>query len=408
MIMANFLITLFLGPFGVHQFIKGEKILGIIYLCTFGLFGIGWLVDIIAAFNDMKADNMNIPNNSVSTTKSSGTPYDAILLFWKKHPQVFQNITDYKDATSNEYLLYGKTLILWGFDKARPLPSDYPCYFEGECHISNPLNLQSSLVKQGYISKAPTKAILFSYTIPKLKMIADSIGCSKKGNKAELVAQVYSSLSTTDLENIYDASNLYILSDKGFSFLNENYDYVNLHKHWKYNISLSEYNKRRFCGNKKRTFNDTAYTILSERVYSKMASFNYYNLNQDYFALYEIAFSEGRYDLALNYYLQFLYLKSCCIFEMTLYNPSIHISVRSFEHTIIFTSHDAPVLSKLAKYYDSIQVDNIYNQFNQPPSFFEINVFKQMIQEMLTEIIFDYEKYNKLIRNELKAYVSLL
>ena len=63
---------------------------------------------------------------------------------------------------------------------------------------------------------------------------------------------------------------------------------------------------------------------------------------------------------------------------------------------------------KLKDYYNPILVDNIYKQSGQPPSFLEINVFKQMIQEMLTEIIFDYEKYNVFIQNELKTYVSLL
>lgn len=43
----NFIITLFLGGFGVHKFIKGDVKIGILYLFTGGLFGIGWFVDII-------------------------------------------------------------------------------------------------------------------------------------------------------------------------------------------------------------------------------------------------------------------------------------------------------------------------------------------------------------------------
>lgn len=47
--LAYFFIVLFLGGFGVHYFIQKKPLLGILYLFTLGLFGIGWLVDIIRA-----------------------------------------------------------------------------------------------------------------------------------------------------------------------------------------------------------------------------------------------------------------------------------------------------------------------------------------------------------------------
>ena len=43
--LADLLITVFLGPFGIHKFLKGKTGMGILYLCTAGLFGIGWLFD---------------------------------------------------------------------------------------------------------------------------------------------------------------------------------------------------------------------------------------------------------------------------------------------------------------------------------------------------------------------------
>ncbi len=42
-----FLLCLFLGGIGAHKFYEGKILLGIIYLCTLGLFGIGTLVDLI-------------------------------------------------------------------------------------------------------------------------------------------------------------------------------------------------------------------------------------------------------------------------------------------------------------------------------------------------------------------------
>ena len=39
------LLCIFLGFLGAHKFYEGKILLGIVYLCTFGLFGIGLLVD---------------------------------------------------------------------------------------------------------------------------------------------------------------------------------------------------------------------------------------------------------------------------------------------------------------------------------------------------------------------------
>lgn len=43
----DFFICLFLGIFGVHKFRERKIGMGILYLCTMGLFGIGWFIDCI-------------------------------------------------------------------------------------------------------------------------------------------------------------------------------------------------------------------------------------------------------------------------------------------------------------------------------------------------------------------------
>ena len=42
-----FLLCLFLGCLGVHKFYEGKIGMGILYLFTCGLFGIGWFIDCI-------------------------------------------------------------------------------------------------------------------------------------------------------------------------------------------------------------------------------------------------------------------------------------------------------------------------------------------------------------------------
>ena len=43
-----FFLCLCLGYFGAHKFYEGKTGMGVLYLFTFGLFGIGWMIDLIA------------------------------------------------------------------------------------------------------------------------------------------------------------------------------------------------------------------------------------------------------------------------------------------------------------------------------------------------------------------------
>ena len=45
--IEEIVIVVFFGMFGVHKFMNGEIGMGILYFCTGGLFGIGWIYDII-------------------------------------------------------------------------------------------------------------------------------------------------------------------------------------------------------------------------------------------------------------------------------------------------------------------------------------------------------------------------
>lgn len=61
--MGEIIIVILFGWLGVHKFIQKKTGLGILYLLTFGLCGIGWIVDIIKAILKYKNQNQKrIPN----------------------------------------------------------------------------------------------------------------------------------------------------------------------------------------------------------------------------------------------------------------------------------------------------------------------------------------------------------
>lgn len=63
------LVTFFLGGFGVHKFADRQVGMGILYLLTGGIFGIGWLVDTIKAIiYAINAGNAETSNTHYSQT----------------------------------------------------------------------------------------------------------------------------------------------------------------------------------------------------------------------------------------------------------------------------------------------------------------------------------------------------
>ena len=54
------LLCIFLGGFGAHRFYVGKVGMGILYLLTGGLCGIGWIVDIIQIACGNFRDNMGL------------------------------------------------------------------------------------------------------------------------------------------------------------------------------------------------------------------------------------------------------------------------------------------------------------------------------------------------------------
>ena len=59
--ILSLILCIILGTFGIHRFYEGKTGTGVLWLFTFGLFGIGWLVDIISLVclktNDYYIDN---------------------------------------------------------------------------------------------------------------------------------------------------------------------------------------------------------------------------------------------------------------------------------------------------------------------------------------------------------------
>ena len=126
-------------------------------------------------------------------------------------------------------------------------------------------------------------------------------------------------------------------------------------------------------------------------------------MESDYRSSYEITLSEGRYDIAIKDYITSLYLRTCCV-RIASYT---HYTEHDYSYEIVFTATIATKMIELAEFYHQNLVDNVYNDISLPPSFLTKEEFLSAVSEMLSETMFDFEKYNNIIRERLNKYSSL-
>lgn len=251
--MRDFLITFFLGMFGIHKFIKGDHKMGLLYLFTVGLFGFGWFFDSALAFIAMMNDKVNElhrpkrPNNSNSNNSREIETIDNVTISIsnqsssvhdeKSYSSIFTEPSSRARSNNKDYI---KAMLLNRFKKPGPIlmsNSQYPFWFVEQLGINDIGQRYQNYLNEGYLEKAADKDILMKLLKKDLEDISMTLNLPKTGNKIDLVNRIISINNYTDTTKFYTGtSEEFILSDKGKTWLDFNRDILSLSTNYRINV----------------------------------------------------------------------------------------------------------------------------------------------------------------------------
>ena len=291
------------------------------------------------------------------SNKSNALTLLSIKKFWKTHEQNYINRM-YRRASANEIEEYAKADVISCFEKPRNNES-LSDFRLSQIGITNWYRFFDKLFYSGYLREATAKEVLSSYTLKELKTIAESIAVKKTGKKAELIERICASLSQEELNEIVQEENLFTISEKGREYLTYHSDLAQLRSHAVFDVSLAEFNDKRYIGGRKRNFYDTMFQVLSEQK-------NFYQINNNYDSMsvvcnriYDIMLEEFErtehhvpVDIMLLNYMEALYLAICFSWEVRNLKNGITCDIHCISLPTIKTS-----LAKFSDYKSLINLN---------------------------------------------------
>lgn len=302
---------------------------------------------------------------------------------------------------------YNKAVFLNAYGNGKPLRNnnEYQRYFEFECEITNPQKYHKDLIKTGFLQPSPAKDVILSLKVSELKTICDSLGISKTGKKQDLVDRIASTCSSEQMRSFVKEP-LYSLSEKGISYLNEHDDYVKLHNHKNWEITLDEYIEFKHSLPFNGKFRDVAWSIFNKRIieYAK----NYGFLRNNYLHMSYLMKEENKHNEELKYLLYVLFFDICGadIIERLRYCDTKKEALEKY-YCFGFNTVIPSEIFNLQKYYNEAYVKEIYSHYqNLPLNLCDAITFKELLLDIFNNCENFQEKYEKIFQNNYQQYVD--
>lgn len=312
---------------------------------------------------------------------------------------------------------YAMEMLLSGHLKGKEIGDGYIVAFMYECQITNPERLDRWLLNNEYLRKPTIEETLSRYKVSELKEILSKKGLKVTGKKAELIDRLVSVLSENDIKTLLSSDKRYYLSEKGLKHYYDNIDLNELHRNWKYGMSLNEYFKYRKSNGVIRKFYETAYLVLQEKI--KNGTMRIYGQNRitmsDFMNFSEIC---GKLEMntdSIKAVLMALYINTNLVGDLYIFFDKDWIERDGIEglcsridqnQCMVFNAYTTQKIVELSEYYSEYMFDEIYSNVKLQYVLFDKRNFKSAVDDMIQSAYFDAFPYMKIIKDNYRKIAA--
>jgi len=307
---------------------------------------------------------------------------------------------------------YRKAIFLYAESNACKIKNrkDYVGYLSYECEIMNPDIYHKQLIEEGYYEESKIEDILRNFKVNELKEIIEKNNLLSKGKKDELIKFIAENIPREKI--LSSNEKYYSLSSKGIAFLEENKNYIDIHRFKDYQITLEDYYNATKNDKYKRSFNDIAWQIFNQRTVEYQKNNDYISLRFNYFHMANLLKRETKMKQALQLYLYCLIIDLSgieSIREIQSYKSG-WCNKKEFIERLEYNALTPSLIKQiieLKEYYDDNMLQKAYSVIYLPFNVSSIEYIKELLNDAFNTAIFDVEKYRQiLIKNKKKKYLE--
>lgn len=350
----------------------------------------------INCFNQL-IENFSIPFKK----RKSNNPIELQNQQEKNNTQITVSCESYENIDEEKKI----ALFLHSFNYPNKIKDDdkYPRYISLNYKINDPKKYHLKLIEKGYFELAQFDDIIKNMTKSQLIEILqrNNIKFNKQDKKDKLLSLIQNNLHEDKKQEICASENLYIISKKGASILENNFIFLQLYDNRdKWQISELEYNDMAKKIPQNSSFNDIIWAILNDHILMYIQNKKYGLARNTILTQAEFLEKENHIKTVIKFYIEVLlydiYLEKILVKQLLKEEKNETLRKENFSFIIPF------IVEKIQQYkifYSQELAEQIYT-CNPLPKIITIQKFKKIINDIINNTNYDCLKANKEMLND--------